>query len=197
MANRSYIYALKDGKHISLGESPYQIPYAYELLAAYDNRATESDLFDKNVAIKADFKKGKEALYFLLDFLVQTGEMADHEEFVTEVAKTKAFLDPVDADEILLENGEIYALYKDKEGNYFDGPGMEKANEWEREDAQWVGEDVANLTAFGIQPQQLFHMTDEKARDLFKSMLDLQHNWKEKLGLDTWRSILYFQFTEN
>ncbi|MCE3296296.1 MAG: hypothetical protein K0R65_2010 [Crocinitomicaceae bacterium] len=197
MANRSYIYALKDGKHISLGEAPYKIPYAYELLAAYDNRATESDLFDKNVGIRADFKKGKQALYSLLDFLVQTGEMADHEEFVAEVAKTKAFFDPIDADEILLENGEIYALYTDKEGNYLDGPGMEKANEWEREDAQWVGEDVNNLTAFGIQPQQLFHMTDEKVRDLFKTMLDLQHTWKEKMGLDTWRSILYFQFNEN
>ncbi|MGV3630092.1 MAG: hypothetical protein ACO1O6_02750 [Bacteroidota bacterium] len=197
MANRSYIYGLKNGKHISLGESPYKIPYAYQVLAGYDNRATDSDLFDKQVGIKADFQKGKEALYFLLDFLVQTGEMQDHADFVEAVKTTKSFLDPVDADEILLENGEIYALYTDKEGNYLDGPGLEKANEWEREDIQWVGEDVGNLTAFGIEPRQLFHMTDEKARDLFKSMIELQHSWKEKMGLDTWRSVLYFQFNEN
>ena len=196
MANRSYIYALKEGRHVSLGECPYKIPYAYQVLAAYDNRATDSDLFDKQVGIKADFKKGKEALYFLLDFLVQTNEMQDHADFVEAVKETKAFLDPIDGDEILLENGEIYALYT-KDGEYLDGPGLEKANEWEREDIQWVGEDVANLTAFGIQPQHLFHMTDEKAIDLFKSMLELQHNWKEKMGLDTWRSILYFQFNEN
>lgn len=190
MANRSYIYGLKGGKHISLGECRSSIPYAYQVLAAYDNRATESDLFNEKVAIRADFQQGKKALYFLLDFLVQTDEMADHADFVAEVAKTKAFLDPIDADETLLESGEIYGLYED------DAQGMEKANEFEREDAQWIGEDISNLTAFGIQPQQLFHLTDEKARDLFKGMLDLQHNWKEKMGLDTWRSILYFQFKE-
>ncbi len=194
MANRSYIYGIKDGKYSSIGEFPYGIPYAYQVLAAYDNRCTESDLFDKNLGIRADFQKGKKALYFLMDFLVESGEMKDHADFVEAVKSTKAFLDQIDADVTLLENGEIYALYTDREGNYLDGPGLEKNNEFEREDIQWIGEDINNLSEFGIEPKQLFHLADEKARELFKSMLDLQHNWKEKMGLDSWRSILYFQF---
>ncbi|MES2587972.1 MAG: hypothetical protein V4622_03260 [Bacteroidota bacterium] len=196
MANRSYIYGIKDNKHISIGESPYKIPYAYQVLAAYENSVIDSELFDKKVGIKANFNLGKKALYSLLDFLVATKEMKDHTDFVSEVEKTKLFLDEIEAEHILLENGEIYALYQNKEGQYLDGPGLERTNEFERQDSEWIGEDVANLEKFGIQPEKLFHLNDETLESLFESLLKLKDTWKENLGLDTWRSILYFQFNE-
>lgn len=144
MANRSYIYGLKNGKHFSVGEYPYKIPYAFRILAAYDNKTGESDLFDKDVAIRADFKRGRQALYKLLDFLIATGRMKNQEAFAEQVQSTKAFLDAIDADQTLLENGEIYALYT-KDGEYLDGPGLEKANHtpartisgWERTSIIW------------------------------------------------------------
>ncbi|MFT3908003.1 MAG: hypothetical protein QM737_01145 [Ferruginibacter sp.] len=197
MANRSYIYAIKNNKHISLGECPSYIPYAFRILAAYDNAVEDSHLFDKIVGIKANFAKGKTALYYFLDFLIATGQMTDAAGFESSVNETKTFLDKIDADEILLENGEIYALYTDKEGNYLDGPGLEKTNEWAREDYQWIGEDIDNLQNFQVRPSQLFGLTDEKLVDLFKWMMGLKDNWKETLGLDAWRSVLYFQFNES
>jgi|GEM_PF-2175254 len=197
MANRSYIYALKGDKHISLGEFNYFIPYAYRILAAYDSKVIESHLFDKIVGIEANFKKGKEALYLLLDVLVATNEMKDHEEFVAAVQKTKEFLDPIDADKILLENGEIYALYT-KDGVYLDGPGMERANEHAREDYEWIGEDITNLaelvSSHFKHPSHIFKVTDESFLKLYQWILDLKDNWKEESGIDSWRSILYFQF---
>jgi hypothetical protein len=114
MANRSYIYGLKENsKPISIGEYPYKIPYAFKILASYETEAGDSWLFDKNVGITADFTKGRDALYFLLDFLSATNDMVNQKEFEEFVAETKAFLDPLDADRILLENGEIYQLYSD------------------------------------------------------------------------------------
>jgi len=198
MANRSYIYALKGDKHISLGEFNYFIPYAYRILAAYDNKVIESHLFDKIVGIEADFKKGKEALYLLLDILVSTNQMKDHEEFVAEVQKTKEFFDPIDADRILLENGEIYALYTTKEGQYLDGPGLERANEHASQDYQWIGEDITNLaelmSSHFRHPSDMFKVNDESFLKLYQWILDLKDNWKEESGIDAWRSILYFQF---
>lgn len=194
MANRSYIYGLKNGSHISIGEYPYGIPYAFRILAAFDNQPEDSHLFDKVVGIKADFEKGKQALYDLLDFLAATNEMQDHSEFITEVAKTKQFLDAVRADEILLENGEIYSLYTDKDGNYLDGEGLEKANTHACQDYKWLGEDVVNLDKYGIEPGTLFHLTHESAVEIYGWMMGLKDNWKNKLGLDAWRDVLYFQF---
>lgn len=197
MANRSYIYGLKNGKHYSMGEYPYFIPYAYQILAAFENSAIDSHLFDKVVGIKADFNKGRQALYRFLDFLVATNEMKNQQEFETQVAQTKEFLNKIDADETLLENGEIYALYTNKEGNYLDGPGLERANKFASEDYTWLGEDIDNLEKFGIQPQQLFHLTDPSAKEIYQWMADLKDNWEEKLGLDSWRNILYFQFSND
>lgn len=196
MANRSYLYALNGEKHISLGENPYTIPYAYQVLAAYDNESVESHLYDKIVGITADFNRGKEALYYLLDFLCTTGQMEDHAAFEEQVAATKQFLDTVSADRILLENGEIYALYTDDAGKYLDGPGLEKANSFAREDYTWIGEDINNLKELNIQPANLFSITDESFLNLFKWVIDLRGNWKDQLGIDSWRSILYYQFTE-
>jgi len=193
MANRSYIYALKGDKHISLGEFNYFIPYAYRILAAFDNQAVDSHLFDKVVGIQADFQKGKRALYLLLDLLASTNEMKDHEAFLQEVKKTKEFLDPIDADSILLENGEIYALYT-KDGNYLDGPGLERANEHAREDYEWIGEDVHNLVNYKLDPSTIFHIQDESYREVFEWILNLKDNWREESGIDAWRSVLYFQF---
>lgn len=196
MANRSYIYGLKNDKHISMAEAPYKIPYAFRILAAYANRISDSDLFDKIVGIKADFKKGKDALYFLLDTLSATKQMVDHTEFEAAAATTKEFINAIDADEILLENGEIYALYFDDEGKLLDGPGLEKANEYAREDYQWIGEDIDNIRGLGIKPEQLFSLEDETLKEIFKWVTDLKDNWKEEFGLDTWRTILYYQFQE-
>jgi hypothetical protein len=194
MANRSYIYGIKNGKHISIGEYPYAIPYAFRILAAFDNQVEDSHLFDKVVGIKADFEKGKKALYDLLDFLVATNEMKDHAEFIAEVAKTKQYLDAIQADETLLENGEIYALYTKEDGSYLDGEGLEKANTHACQDYKWLGEDVTNVGEYGITPNNLFHLTHESAIDIYGWMMGLKENWKDKLGLDAWRDVLYFQF---
>lgn len=59
MANRSYIYGLKDNSHFGIGECPYNIPYAYQVLAAYDNEVVDSHLFDTRVGIVANFAKGR------------------------------------------------------------------------------------------------------------------------------------------
>ena len=197
MANRSYIYGIKNNKHTSIGECPSYVPYAFRILAAYDNAVEDSHLFDKIVGIRANFTKGKDALYYFLDFLVASGQMQDAAGFESSVRETKTFLDKVHADETLLENGEIYALYINNEGNYLDGPGLEKTNEYAREDYQWIGEDIDNLENFHITPKQLFNLSDEKLEELFKWMIGLKDNWKETLGLDAWRSVLYFQFNES
>lgn len=196
MANRSYLYALKENKHISLGEFNYFIPYAYRILVAFDNKVVESHLFDKVVGIQADFRKGKEALYAFLDLLVATNEMKDHKKFVEAVKKTKEFLNPIDADSILLENGEIYALYTNNEGAYLDGPGMERANEHAREDYEWIGEDVNNLIGYNLDPATIFHIQDESYREVFQWVINLKDKWQEESGIDAWRSVLYFQFKE-
>lgn len=196
MANRSYIYGLKNNKHLSIGEYPYKIPYAFRILAAFDNSAVDSDLFDKAVGIKADFQKGRTALYRLLDYLIETGQMEDHEAFVTQVAATKTFLDAIDADFILLENGEIYSLYTNPEGHYLDGPGLERANDHAVKDYQWIGEDIDNLEKFRITPDLIFVTDHERILEIYKWLIDLKDTWKEQLGLDAWSNILYFQFKE-
>jgi hypothetical protein len=197
MANRSYIYALKVDKHISLGEFNYFIPYAYRILAAFDNKVVESHLFDKIVGIQADFRKGREALYLFLDLLVSTNQMKDHPAFTEAVKKTKAFLDPIDADSILLENGEIYALYTTAKGTYLDGPGLERANENAREDYEWIGEDVHNLCNYHLDPSTIFHIEDENYREVFQWVIDLKDKWKDQSGIDAWSSVLYFQFSSS
>lgn len=194
MANRSYIYALNENEHISLGEFNYFIPYAYRILAAFDNKTVDSHLFDKFVGIEADFKKGREILYVFLDLLASTGQMKNQEEFNELVKTTKEFLDPVEASSILLENGEIYALYTDKEGNYLDGPGLEEANGYAQQDYQWIGEDIENLLSLNLNPAYLFHYTDESYLELYQWVIDLKDNWEEQLGINSWSSILYFQF---
>lgn len=193
MANRSYIYGLKGDKHSSIGEYPYEIPYAFRILAAYDNEVVDSHLFDKFIGIRAGFQKGKEALYRLLDLLTATGEMKDHAEFVSAVKKTKDFLDAIDAEHILLENGEIYALYT-KDGNYLDGEGLEKANQYACRDYQWIGEDLQNLETYRLDPKKLFGTDDETLKDLYGWLIGLRDKWQEELGLDAWSNILYFQF---
>lgn len=194
MANRSYIYGLKDGRHHSIGEMPNSIPYAYQVLAAYGNKVVDSYIYDKLVGIEADFNKGKAALYWFLDYLAAGKCMSDHAEFEKQVASTRQFLDAIPADTIMLENGEIYALYTTKEGAYLDGPGLEKANEYAREDYQWIGEDLDNLKASGLAPQHLF--TSPDAQKYFKWMMDLKDSWKDLLGLDSWRKVLYYQFKD-
>lgn len=194
MANRSYIYGLKGDKHSSIGECPYKIPYAFRILAAYDNQVVDSHLFDKVLGIRADFRKGKEALYHLLDLMVASGDMKDHAGFVKDVEKTKTFLDAIDADHILLENGEIYALYTTQDGVYLDGEGLEKANEYACKDYQWIGEDIQNLEKYKIGIKQLFVTDNETLRDLYGWLIGLREAWQEQLGLDTWSDILYFQF---
>ncbi len=179
-----------------MGEYPYKIPYAFRVLAAYENRVTDSDLYDKAVGIKANFNKGKKGLYDLLDFLILSDQIKGREEFRLEVLKTKEFLDAIDAEEILLENGEVYALHTDKEGNYLDTGGLERTNAYAREDYQWLGEDIENLKNFKITADQLFKTTDERFLKLYGWIIDLKDNWKEQLGLDAWTGILYFQFNE-
>jgi hypothetical protein len=193
MANRSYIYGLKGDKHSSIGEFPYHIPYAFRILAAYENTVVDSHLFDKFIGIQADFQKGKEALYRLLDLLTATEQMKDHAEFVSAVKKTKDFLDAIDAEHILLENGEIYALYT-KDGNYLDGEGLEKANQYACKDYQWIGEDLQNLETYRLDPKNLFVTEDETLKDLYGWLIGLKDTWQEELGLDAWSNILYFQF---
>ena len=194
MANRSYIYGLKDDNHFGMGECPYNIPYAYQVLAAYDNEVVDSHLFDKRVGIVANFSKGKEALYWFLDYLCAGKCMADHAEFEKQVSLTKGFIDAINADKILLENGEIYALYQSKEGTYLDGEGLERVNCFACEDYKWIGEDIDNLKAANVNPANLF--TIPETEKYWKWMLELKDNWKEKLLLDSWRSILYFHFKE-
>lgn len=194
MANRSYIYGLKNGAYFGIGEMPNSIPYSYQVLAAYSNKAVDSHIFDKTVGIEADFNKGKEALYWFLDYLAAGKAMSDQEEFERQVAATKQYLDGIQADTTLLENGEIYALYTDKEGKYLDGEGLQKQNEYAREDYQWIGEDIDNLRASGLGPQYLFTSAD--AEKYFKWMMALKENWKELLVLDSWRSVLYFHFKD-
>ena len=162
MANRSYIYGLKNGRYTSIGEYPYFIPYAFKLLAGFDPEPVESALFDPKVGIKADFAKGKEALYYILDFLAATKQMADHEEFEAFVAETKAFLDPIDAEHIVLENGEIYSLYTDDNGEYLSAEGLEEVNVRECKSCFFRGEEIGLIKEFGLHPTQIFNLQNEK-----------------------------------
>ena len=194
MANRSYIYGLKNGKHYGIGECSYKIPYSYQLLTAYNNKVVDSHLFDKIVGIEADYNKGKEALYWFLDYLAAGKNMHEQEEFEKQVAATKQFLDAISAELVLLENGEIYALYQSKEGTYLDAAGLERVNGFACEDYKWIGEDIDSLKSFKINPQDLFDIPETEK--YFKWLLELKDNWKEKLVLDSWRTILYFHFNE-
>ena len=196
MANRSYLYGLKNNKHLSIGECPNEIPYAFRILAAYDNEIVDSDLFDSKIGIKANFEKGRNALYFLLDFLASTEEMINQEEFEECVLKTKLFLDKIDAHELQLENGEIYALYKDGDENYLNKEGLEKQNSYSCEDYKWAGEDIDRLIKSKMHASQLFDLEDEEIREMFQWIIDLQDNWKSELGLNCWSNILYFQFKD-
>ena len=196
MANRSYIYGLKENnKPKSIGEYPYFIPYAYRILAAYENKVVESQLYDKTVGIIADFNKGKKALYYLLDYLIESQAMESHNLFVEQVALTKIFLDKIDAHQTLLENGEIYALYTNKTGEYLDGPGLERVNTFACEDYKWIGEDIDFIVEMKIKPHQFFNYKDESFLERYKWIFDLRSNWEKELGLDSWRDILYYQFT--
>ena len=194
MANRSYIYAIKDSKPISLGECPYFIPYAYMILAAYENETIESYLYDKLVGIRANFNRGKDALIYLIDYLVETKAMDDPEIFEEQVDATKKFIAKIDANFTLLENGEIYALYQNKEGEYLDGPGLERVNSYACEDYKWIGEDIEFIKKLKLTPLQFFNCKDEAFLKQYKWVFDLKSNWKKEFGLDSWRNILYYQF---
>jgi hypothetical protein len=194
MANRSYLYGLKNNKHISIGEYPNEIPYSFKILTAYDNEIVASDLFDKKIGIKANFNKGKAALYFLLDFLSATDQMLNQIKFDDLVSKTKLFLDKIDADEILLESGEIYALYKDENKNYLNKEGLEKQNSYSCEEYKWLGEDIEQLKK--MDPSLLFNLENEDVIEFFQWIIDLQNTWETELGLDAWANLLYFQFKD-
>lgn len=184
MANRSYLHGLKNNKHISIGEYPNEIPYSFKILAAYDNEIVASALFDKKIGIKANFNKGKQALYFLLDFLSATNQMLNQIKFDDLVLKTKLFLDKIDADEILLESGEIYALYKDENKNSLSKEGLEKQNSYSCEEYKWLGEDIEHLKK--MEPSQLFNLENEDVIEFFQWIIDLQNTWETDLGLDAW-----------
>ena len=194
MANRSYIYAFNDSKPVSLGEYPYFIPYAFRILAAYGNETIESYLYDKVVGIKADFQKGRDALFYLLDYLIESGAMDEPELYKKQVDATKMFINKIDAKFTLLENGEIYALYKNEDDKYLDGPGLEKANTYACEDYKWIGEDIDFIKEMKITPLQFFNYDDESFLKQYKWVFDLRSGWKEEFGLDSWRDILYYQF---
>lgn len=194
MANRSYIYGLKDGRYTSIGEFPYGIPYAYKVLAGYNPEPVESALFDQKVGIRADFAKGKEALYFILDFLAATKQMADQEEFEAFVAETKAFLDPIDAEYTQLENGEIYSLYTDENDNYLSAEGLEEVNVREAKSCFFRGEEIDVIKQYGISPQHIFNLEHEQLKDILAAIIILKDEWNERLAKGCWRDILYFQF---
>ena len=193
MANRSYIYALKGDKHISLSEFNYFIPHAFRILAGFDNKVVESHIFDGVVAIEADFNKGREELYRFLDLLAATNEMTDQEEFLEAVNQTKAFLDPIDADRILLENGEIYMLHQKADGEYLEVDEIEDLNESCRNDYSLTGEELAFLQKVG--PERLFHYDNEKYLKLYDWVLEQKEDWRKDLGIEFWSDVLYFQFT--
>lgn len=194
MANRSYIYGLKNGRYISIGEYPYAIPYAFRVLAGFNPEPVESALFDPKVGIRADFAKGKEALYFILDFLSATKQMADPDEFDAFVAETKTFLDPIDAEHIILENGEIYSLYSDDNGEYLSAEGLEAANVNECKTCYFRGEEIDVIKKYQIQPSQIFNLENETLKDILASIILLKDEWKKRLAEKCWRDILYFQF---
>lgn len=194
MANRSYIYGLKNGRYTSIGEYPYFIPYSFKVLAGFSPEPVESALFDPKVGIKADFAKGKEALYFILDFLSATKQMADQEDFDAFVAETKAFLNPIDAEHIVLENGEIYALYTDDNDNYLSAEGLEEANIRESKTCFFRGEEIDVIRQYNIQPSQIFNLENETLKDLLSSIIILKDEWKKRLAEKCWRDVLYFQF---
>jgi len=194
MANRSYIYAQKDGRYTSLGEYPYGIPYVYRILAGFNPEPAESALFDPKVGIRADFAKGKEALYFILDFLAKTKQMADHEEFEAFVAETKAFLNPIDAEYTQLENGEIYSLYTDAEGNYFSAEGLEEVNDRESKSCFFRGEEIDVIRQYDIRPEHIFNLENETLKDILAAVIALKDEWKKRLAENCWSNILYYQF---
>ncbi len=194
MANRSYIYGLKDGRYKSIGEYPYGIPYAFRVLAGFDPEPVESALFDPKVGIKADFQKGKDALYFILDFLSATKQMADHDEFEAFVAETKKFLDPIDAEHTVLENGEIYSLYTDDNGEYLSAEGLEAANSSECRQCFFRGEEIDVIKKYDVTPDQIFNLQNENLKVILDPIVALQDSWKKRLAEGCWRDILYFQF---
>jgi hypothetical protein len=194
MANRSYIYGLKNGRYTSIGEYPYFIPYAFKVLAGFDPEPVESALFDPKVGIKADFAKGKEALYYILDFLSSTKQMTDQKEFEAFVAETKAFLDPIDAEHIILENGEIYSLYTDDNGEYLSAEGLEAVNVKECKTCFFRGEEVDVIKQYKVQPSHIFNLENETLKDILASIIILKDEWKKRLAEGCWRDILYFQF---
>ncbi|WP_294822463.1 hypothetical protein [uncultured Flavobacterium sp.] len=194
MANRSYIYALQDGRYTSIGEYPYGIPYAYRILAGFNPEPVDSALFDPKVGIRADFAKGKEALYFILDFLAETGQMANQQEYEAFVKETKAFLDPVDAEHTQLENGEIYSLYTDDNDNYLSAEGLEEVNVRENKSCFFRGEEIDVIRQYQIQPSQIFNLENEQLRDILASVIILKDEWKSRLAEGCWRDVLYFQF---
>ncbi|MCW4468520.1 hypothetical protein OGH69_06065 [Flavobacterium sp. MFBS3-15] len=197
MANRSYIYGLKDGRYTSIGEYPYSIPYAYRVLAGFNPEPVESALFDPKVGIRADFVKGREALYFILDFLAATKQMSCQEEFEAFVAETKAFLDPIDAEYTQLENGEIYSLYTDENDNYFSAEGLEEVNVREAKSCFFRGEEIDVIKEYGIGPEHIFNLEHEQLKDILAAVIILKDEWKERLAEGCWRDVLYFQFNYN
>ncbi len=164
------------------------------ILAAHENETIDSYLYDKSIGIKSDFNKGKDALIYLIEFLAESKAMAEPEGFEEQVRATKEFLAKIDANFTLLENGEIYALYQNKEGEYLDGPGLERVNSFACEDYKWHGEDIDYIKEMKITPLQFFNYKDELFLKQFQWVFDLRSNWKKILGLDSWRDILYYQF---
>lgn len=147
------------------------------------------------MGIKADFQKGREALFFLLDFLAASQQMDDRHLFEEQVQSTKAFLSKFDAETTLLESGEIYALYKNDKGELiFNAEDFERVNKNAFEDYTWIGEDIDMLKDFKYDPLRFFFRKEEMVLEQYDWLFKLRQSWKEEFGLDSWRDILYYQF---
>ena len=194
MANRSYLYGTQEGKHHSLSEYAGPVPHSFTLLVAYESEIIDSPIFENKWAIRGNFERGCNALFYLLDYLAATGQMVDQPAFEKLTAATKSYLKRIPLQYAVLDSNEYYALFKDDHGKPLGTEGFRTINEIAQQDSEWMGEDIENLQQMNIRPGSIFKITDEDFLDTYRWVLSLKENWKDTLALDAWRDILYYQF---
>lgn len=194
MANRSYIYCIsgdfekeKDYKIHDIGEFSNTIPLVYKILAAYNSKTHASFIFNPRVAIVADYLEGRKKLYWLLDFLKETGAFQPQDKFEELINNTKKFLNGIDGETILLEPGEVYSLYIDNIDE------IVEENEEVREECQCIGKIIDRLIELKLDPKVFFQ--EPNYENKFSWLRLVKQEWENNyLALDSWSDSLYITF---
>jgi hypothetical protein len=220
MANRSYLYNIAfnrvngqktpEDQVLSVSEYSYRIPLAFKILLSDNTQISPSILWDYEcpIAIIGDTVLGKAHLFDFLNDLLQKN-LFDAEYLQKEVIKTKHFFkqNSLDLKYFFLEAGELYEM----EDTPFEKQNFRTFEEIKNihltimsfySTVEKLNSEIEELKARMNKKSKIswFKKENNALSKNHRSKIETEISKKELeknslLGIDNWRTILYYQFT--